>query len=627
MALSGTISSSIHSGHYTLRISWSATQNIGNNTSTITAKMYLVQDPSWSLNIKTRSNSCSIAGVSTSFTSPAISSGGGSTILLGTVSRTVNHAADGTRNVAISATFNIQATIAGTWYESITASATVTLDTIARVSSFTLSASSVVLGNSLTINITRQSSSFTHRIKYSWGQQSGTIASGVTTSHTWTVPLDFARGIPHGTLGTCYVIVETMSGSTVIGSQTKTFTGTVPTNIVPSIASVTLSDPSGTVPESFGGVYVKGKSTVKVVTVANGAYGSTISSYTVNVNGKNLSGNDVTSGVLDTSGILSVVVTVTDSRGRTATTTKTINVYDYHTPIISTFDVKRVDADGNDADEGTYALISYETILADIGGKNTGSMAIYYKATNDVNWITAASEEDVPFAISNSIMISGISIDSTYDVRIDLADSFVGSSRSAQIPTAAVVLDFLADGTGMGIGKVAELQNTLDVGWSARFRREINADGGFTTNGNRVFPTIGITVHRNSSNQNLTANSTYEIVKWTHSTSVGSGLSLNSAGGIVIGEGVSVVRISGQIAVGAQSNGMKVAAIWTNTSATHLSRTQAYVTTANPQTINFAPKLVSVSAGNVLTVRLHGVSGDVVYGGTPQSYFTVEAVG
>lgn len=626
MALSGTIESSIHSGHYKLRISWSATQNIGNNTSTITAKMYLVQDPSWSLNIKTRSNSCSIAGVSTTFTSPAISSNGGSTILLGTVSRTVNHAADGTRNVVISATFNIQATIAGTWYESISASNTVTLDTIARVSSFTLSSSSVVLGNTIGITINRLSSSFTHRIKYIWGQKTGTIATGVTTGYQWTVPLDFARDIPHGTSGTCNVIVETLNGSTVIGSATKTFTGTVPTNIVPSISSVTISDPSGTVPTAIG-LYVRGKSTLRVVTDAAGSYGSTISSYNVQANGFNYSGKDVTTGVIDTTGTLSIMVTVTDTRGRTASMTKNITVYDYHTPIISTFDVKRVDASGNDDNEGTYARISYTTVLAPVGNKNRGSMAIYYKASNEVNWITAAYEEDIPTAISDSFTIRDVSIDNTYDIRIDLADSFTGSSRSAQLPTAAVVLDFLADGTGLGVGKVAEFQNTLDVAWAARFRREIVADGGLTTMGNRVFPTIAMTVHRNASNQNLTASDAYEVVKWTHATTVGSGLSLNSAGGIVIGAGVSVVRVSGQIACGAQVNGMKVAAIWTNTSSSHLSRTQAYVSTANPQTINFAPKLVNVSQGNVLTVRVYGASGDVIYGGSMQSYFTVEAVG
>ena len=627
MALSGTISNSIHSGHYTLRINWSATQNIASNSSVITAKMYLVLDPSWSLSINTRSNSCTIDGATTSFTSPVISSNGGGTILLGTVSKTVNHNADGTRNVGISATFNINATISGTKYTSITASATVTLDTIPRVSSFSLSASSVVLGNPITISITRQSTAFTHRIKYSWGQQGGTIATGVATSQTWTVPLSLASYIPNGTSGTCYITVETMNGSSVVGSQTKSFTGTVPTSIVPSITSVTLSDPSGNVPESFGGLFVKGKSTLRVVTAASGSYGSTISSYTIQANGATYSSNDVTTGVLNSSGTLSVTITVTDSRGRTASTSRTITVHDYHTPIISIFDVKRVTASGEDDDEGEYVKISYETIRATVGGKNGGSMAIYYKASNDVNWLTAAYEEDFPSAISDSITVGGISIDSTYDVRIDVSDSFVSSSRSAQVPTAAVTLDFLADGTGMGIGKVAESRETLDVGWTARFRKNVQFDAGVTSQGNALQRVIGITVHRNASNQNLATAETYEVIKWTHSTKVGTGLSLNSDGGIVIGDGVSVVRISGQLTVGAQANGLKYASIWTSVNSTHLVRSQANVTTTYPQTINFAPKLVSVSPGNVLTVRLYGAQGDVVYGGTMQSYFTVEAVG
>lgn len=626
MALSGTISNSIHSGHYTLRINWSATQNITANTSTITAKMYLVQDPGWSLSIKSRSNTCNIAGVATAFSSPAISSNGGSTILLGTVSRTVNHAADGARNVAISATFNINATISGTKYDTITASATVTLDTIPRVSSFSLSASSVVLGNPITISITRQSTSFTHRIKYSWGQQSGTIATGVTTSQAWTVPLSLANYIPNGTSGTCYITVETMSGSTVVGSQTKSFTGTVPTSIVPSISSVELSDPSGNVPTSFG-VYVKGKSTLRVVTKAAGSYGSTISSYSVQANGATYSAADITTGVLQITGAQSVVVTVTDSRGRTASVTKSLTVYDYHTPIISTFEVKRVDASGNDDDEGENVKIVYATVLAAVNNKNSGSLAIYYKASTETNWITAAFEDPIPTAAYNTMIVSGISVNSTYDFRIDLADSFVSSSRSEQVQTAAAVMDFLADGTGMGIGKVAELNDTLDVAWALKCRRNAQFDGGLSSKGNAIFPMIGLTVHRNSSNQNLTAADTYEIVKWTHATSVGTGLSLNSAGGIVIGEGVSMVRISGQITAGAQSNGLKVAAIWTSSSNTHLARTQASITTSSPQTINFAPKLVSVSPGNVLTVRFYGASGDVVYGGSMQSYFTVEAVG
>ena len=627
MALSGTLEGSIHSGHYTLRVSWSATQNQANNTSTITAKMYLVLDPSWSLSIGTRSNTCQIDGAVSYFDSPKISSGGGETILLGTVTKTVTHNTDGTRQVPIDAQFVINATISGTKYVTIGASGTITLDTIQRVSSFSLSSSSVVMGNAITISISRLSSAFTHRIKYSWGQQSGTIATGVATSYTWTVPTSLASYITTSTSGTCYITVETMNGSTVIGTQTKSFTATVPSGNVPTITSVTLSDPSGSVPESFGGTFVKGKSTLRIQVGATGSAGSTISSYSIKANGSTYSSNDVTTGVLNTVGTVPITISVTDSRGRTASTSREITVYDYHTPIISTFEVKRVNASGDDDDNGTNVKIVYAATRAVVNNKNGGSLGIYYKASTDVNWSTAVLEDPAPSAVYNTITVKNISIDSTYDFRIDVADSFVSSSRSEQVLTAEVVMDFLANGSGMGIGKVAELNDTLDVAWALKCRREAQFDGGLTSRGNAVAPMIGMTVHRNSSNQNLISANTYEIIDWTTATTVGTGLSLNSDGGIVIGAGITAVRISGQVTVGAQTNGMKVAAIWTNTSSSHLVRSQAYISTANPQTINFAPKLVSVSPGNVLTVRLYGAQGDVLYGGSMQSYFTVEAVG
>lgn len=625
MALSGTLEGSIHSGHYKLRVSWSATQNHSNNTSLITAKMYLVLDPSWSLSIGSRSNTCQIDGAVSYYTSPKISSAGGETILLGTVSKTVTHNVDGSRQVPIDAQFVINATISGTKYVTIGATGTITLDSIPRVSSFSLSSSSVVLGNAITINISRLSDSFTHRIKYSWGQQSGTVATGVATSHTWTVPLSLANYIPNGTSGTCFITVETMSGSTVIGSQTKSFTGTVPTGSVPSITSVTLTDPSGNVPQEIG-LFVKGKSTLRIQTAAAGVSGSTITSYSVTINGVTYSGNDVTTGVLNNAGTLNLTITVTDSRDRSASVSRSITVHDYHTPIISTFDVKRVNAAGEDDDEGNRVKISYATVLSDINGKNVGSLGIYYKVASDETWLTALSDEGIAYAMADSIIVQNISVDSTYEIRIVLSDIFTSSTRSAQVTTASVVMDFLSNGRGMGIGKVAEMSDTLDVAWTLKCRREAQFDGGLTSQGNAVFPMIGMTVHRNASNQNLVSANVYEPIDWSHATTVGTGLSLNSDGGIVIGNGIKVVRISGQITVGAQVNGMKYGAIWANPD-THLARSQAYVSTANPQTINFAPKLVSVSPGTVLTLRLYGAQGDVVYGGTMQSYFTVEAVG
>ena len=91
MASSGSFSGSIRDGHYKLRVDWSQSKNVSVNTSTVTCKLYLVND--WSLNISGRSdNTCTIDGSAQTFSSPAISTTG--THLLGTVSRTVNHASD-----------------------------------------------------------------------------------------------------------------------------------------------------------------------------------------------------------------------------------------------------------------------------------------------------------------------------------------------------------------------------------------------------------------------------------------------------------------------------------------------------------------------------------------------------
>ena len=475
MAASGIITNSIHNGHYTLRISWSATQNVAANTSTITADLYLVQDSGWSLNIGTRANTLAIDGTATAITSPTINNSGGRTTLLGSASKTVAHNADGTRSVTISAAFNINATISGTKYNSIIASATVQLDTIPRASDFTLSASSVNLGGTIGVTITRNSSSFVHRLRYSWGQTSGTIATDVGTSYTWTVPLSFASGIPNGASGTCYLTVDTMSGGAVIGSVTKSFTGNVPTNVLPTISAVTLADASNSIPKAWG-VYVKGKSALNIVTTAAGAYGSKIAAYSVKANGATYNSANVTTGVLAQAGAHYAVVTVTDTRGRTATQSVAYTVQDYETPIVYTFDVRRVNVDGVDDDDGESAKIAYGASVSDVGGKNSGSLAIYYKATTDTDWTTAKTQ-DVKYSTSGVITISGISTENAYDFKAVLSDHFAESTVDAQVQTAIVTMDFNASGRGIALGKVSEY-DAFECAMPAIFSNTFRVDGG-----------------------------------------------------------------------------------------------------------------------------------------------------
>lgn len=129
MASSGSITGSYRG--YTLRADWSAVQNAAGNYSDVTVRHTLVIGSAYSLNISSRTNTCSVGGVSQGYTSGSINQKGGS-VLLGTTVHRVAHNADGTKTAQLSDTFNINATIDGTKVGSIVASGSISLDRIAR---------------------------------------------------------------------------------------------------------------------------------------------------------------------------------------------------------------------------------------------------------------------------------------------------------------------------------------------------------------------------------------------------------------------------------------------------------------------------------------------------------------
>ena len=465
MASSGSFSGSIHSGHYVLRVDWTQTKNVSANTSTITAKAYLVND--WSLSINARSdNKVTIDGTAQTYASPAISSTG--THLLGTVTQTVNHGSDGTKSLAMSAVFYIRATLSGTYYESITASANITLDSIARASS--VSTPNATMGSATAIAISRASSSFTHTLTYTFGTAAGTIATKTTsTSVSWTPPLSLASQIPKAVTGTCTVTCTTYNGSTKIGSKTCTLTLTVPASIKPTITSLTAARVDGAVPGTWG-IYVQTKSKATLtINGAAGSYGSTISSYSITGGGYTSTASSFTTGFLNTSGTVTFTATVTDSRGRvSAAATVSISVVAYSPPSFASYLSQRCLSNGTVNDDGTYirGLVSYS--YASCSSKNTITRATYYKKASDTAWTNA----NAAFSSGTAFTFGGgnISTETSYDIKYTLTDAFTTIAIQDIVSTAAVVMDFKRGGKGVAVGKVSEKDNTFEVAedWDVR---------------------------------------------------------------------------------------------------------------------------------------------------------------
>lgn len=261
----------------------------------------------------------------------------------------INHNADGTKpQFNISAKFDINISN----YGSATATQAIKLPDIKRAS--TSSNISGTLGSAVTINITRQMTTFKHNLKYDFKGSTGTIATNVDTSYSWTLPTSFADLLPNDLSGTGTLIVETLSGSTVIGENRYTITATIPNTATykPTLASVSLSDANTATGSLITGTnFVRIMSRPKVTFgTATGKNGSTIKSYNAEVVGKNkfITGNGSNFDMLDFTGSAVIRATVTDSRGLTsAPVDTTINVLDYFLPQTISLKITRAQSDPN----------------------------------------------------------------------------------------------------------------------------------------------------------------------------------------------------------------------------------------------------------------------------------------
>lgn len=475
MASSGTITKSIRTG-YQLKLVWTVdSQSAANNTSTVTAKVQLVSTgSSYTINsTATKNGSLTINGTKYTFTFTA-SLSGNQTKTLFTKTVTVTHSADGSKTCAFSTTCGINVTLSGTYYGNVTASGNGTFNTIPRATTPTLSASSVNMGSSITINMPRAADAFTHTLTYKFGTATGTIGSSLGTSKAWTVPLTLANQIPSGASGSCTITCKTYNGSTLIGTKTVSFTAKVPTSVVPSISAINFAETVTGLAAQFG-AFVQGKSKVKISITAAGAYGSTIKSYKTTVDGQTLTGSAPTAGTMS-SGTKTVTVTVTDSRGRTAKLTKSLTIVAYATPAIRSLVAARSLADGTENYEGKYCKIGFSYAISSVGSKNTSKYVLEYKAKSATTW-TKLKEGTGYTLTATEITGQVMDTDSSYDVRLSLTDYFGTVRKTVEVPTAFTLLDFNASGKAIAFGKVSEKTNGVEFGMPAFFSNGETPEG------------------------------------------------------------------------------------------------------------------------------------------------------
>lgn len=378
-------------------------------------------------------------------------------------STTVGHNADGTKSFPFSATFNPNNGVHGV----ITVSGSVSLTTIPRSSS--VASVSGTIGSSVTINITRQATSFTHTVRYAFGDKSGTIATGVGTSVSWTIPMDFCNNLPSATSGTGTIYVDTYSGSTKIGTASNTLTASVPTSVKPSFTGITLTDLNTTAQNLItGNNFLQIISNIRVTfNGQSGSYGSSITGYNAEIVNRNQATNSNGGylGVMNFTGSATIRASVVDSRGIWSDTKDvTINVIEYFSPILS-FTALRTRGTPSTIQIVRNAKIAPITLSGSQKNIMTLSFKVAplgsttYTADNGPasgSWTTLASLTNSPANLAGTYLAN-----KSFTVVGTLADKFTSVEFSTTISTEAVVMSYDKDGR-MAVGKIVD--TTLPVG-------------------------------------------------------------------------------------------------------------------------------------------------------------------
>lgn len=535
MALSGSFQN-LPVNNFGLYCTWSATQSVTGNYSDVTLNVYLKY---YTLEVGSRADSTiSINGTSETYTAPAINdySSGQHTKLLKTKTVRVNHNADGTKSgVVLSAYWRFSGTYSGTPISSITASTTITLDTIDRaaptvsLSTSSITASGVTIsatssatadiwqystdngstwtqfsttaGTSASKAITGLSPNTTYYIKVRARKKSnqvygtssaatvktlgGAVVNSVTAltadaatvkvvinvtvyeaSYTNTLVikngstayltisgLSWSKGTADRTVTltaaqrttlltamstiksfTGTFAVSSYSGSTQIGS-TSSKTATVSTtaaNSGPTLSGFTFADSYATTTAITGNdqLFIQGYSKLTVTPgTATAKNNATITNYTATCNGvsvSNTTGEALTVGVVSKSGTVAVVLTVTDSRGYTASVSKNITVLAYAKPKVNSLTLRRT----NDIEAEMQLVFngSISAITVDSVQKNSLLYVRYrYKATSATSYssyvsiLSAVTQSGTSFSYSN-LELRSLASDQSWDVHIQIRD-------------------------------------------------------------------------------------------------------------------------------------------------------------------------------------------------------------
>lgn len=296
---------------------------------------------------------------------------------------------------------------------------------------------------SISLNVTVYDASYTYSLELKNGSTSILTVSGLSwsagtanrtvtlTAANRTTLLTAMASLKSFTGTFC---VTTYSGNTQIGSvSTKTATVTTTSaNSAPTLSGFTFADSYATTTAITGNdqLFIQGYSKLTVTPgTATPKNEASIANYTATCNGvsvSNTTGAALTVGTVAKSGTVAVVLTVTDSRGWTASVTKNITVIAYANPKVNSLTLRRandIEAEMQLTFNGTISAITVDSVQ-----QNSLLYVRYrYKATSATSYgsyvsiLSAVTRSGTSFSYSN-LELCSLASDQSWDVHIQIRD-------------------------------------------------------------------------------------------------------------------------------------------------------------------------------------------------------------
>lgn len=308
--------------------------------------------------------------------------------------------------------------------------------------------SNFTIGNAIPISITKYSSSFRDDMVIKYGNTTVKTISGITngssisfTSAELNTIYSLMSTVNSGTFS---FTITTYNGSTSVGSSSQSATGSI-TGASPTISASNISykdNNSTTVAVTGDNQYLVQNLSSLLVTIssATGNKGASITKYEATINGVTktiTSAGNIDYGVINSGSNLTLTVKVTDSRGNTASASKTVKFLPWSLPT-GIITLKRK----NNYEDETYLKV--QASYSSINSKNSVTIKYQYKQT------TASTYSSLTTINNNTQITLSLTKNSAWDFKITITDKFGSTTYNAVLSRGRFI--FFVDTKKLSVG-------------------------------------------------------------------------------------------------------------------------------------------------------------------------------